>query len=415
MNDQTATVVAFPEQPKKRHRAERMMLTDKMARTSLQLELGKKRQRIADAKVIGLFLDLRASGGRGYVVRGRIADGKNKAMIDVSIGQADAITIAQARKRATEVLAQMKLGLDPRKADTDAYTVARVVDEFIDHHQTKGTKTADKIERCVCRITRDLGQTAFDTITLLQWNNAVARSFKRNGYAPAADDAKWLRAMGRWAQETGRVATGFAAMVKAPELSSSAKAEAEEARDRLWTLHRAEWPVFWKATTAARSTVFRDYLRLLSLTGLRRREASLARWRDIDLDNGVWRIPATNAKMARSHTVYLGPLSTEILTGLGGDNPDTLVFPGRGGVVMSGWSKLIKPVSVAMGSPVLMHGLRRGYRTALAELGVSSDVAEAMIAHAPPKLERTYDKSVREQERRDAQRRLERAWMEDVT
>ena len=110
-------------------------------------------------------------------------------------------------------------------------------------------------------------------------------------------------------------------------------------------------------------------------------------------------IPAANARAPRAHVVFLGPLTRRIL----GDLPRAasgLVFPGRGDVPMTGWSRRLAPVSAAMSRTVQLHGLRRGYRTALADLRVDTDIAELMIAHARSGLEARYNVAELEEQRR---------------
>ena len=83
-------------------------------------------------------------------------------------------------------------------------------------------------------------------------------------------------------------------------------------------------------------------------------------------------------------------------------------------ISISGWSKRLKPVSVELGRAVQLHGLRRGYRTALSEFHVPNDIAEMMIGHHRQGLAAIYDQSELTEERRAAQLKLEHAWMEVI-
>jgi integrase len=55
-------------------------------------------------------------------------------------------------------------------------------------------------------------------------------------------------------------------------------------------------------------------IRLLALTLLRPGEVAKAQWSEIDLDSGVWTIPATKMKMRRDHQVPLSQQALEVLT-----------------------------------------------------------------------------------------------------
>ncbi len=402
-------VVLFPEPKPRRHRAERVTLTSKRI---AEVAPTRKRQRISDATVPGLHLVVTPAGAKSFVVRGGLGKGRGRPVLDVTIGPADAVPLTEARERARQILAQLRLGQDPRQRSAET-PVGKVVDAYIAHHAERGTATADKITRCLARATTGLRGMPMSTVSLRQWSERIERSYRDRGLAPATDDAKWLRAMTKWATVSGLVEPCPALVVPGPKPSRTDRAAAETRRANTWTLRRSEWPTFWAATEASTDPGFIVFLRLLALVGLRRREASLARWADIDLEAGIWVIPAVNAKSARPHTVYLGPLTRRLLEGL----PRTaggLVFPGRGDVPMTGWSRRLAPVSAAMGRPVQLHGLRRGYRTALAELRVDVDVAELMIAHARPGLEARYNHAEFEEQRRESQDKLEVAWMEAV-
>ncbi|WP_299637039.1 hypothetical protein, partial [uncultured Ruegeria sp.] len=112
----------------------------------------------------------------------------------------------------------------------------------------------------------------------------------------------------------------------------------------------------------------------------------------------------------RPHQVYIGPLLQEVLRSIPTTDSE-LVFPGRGGVVLSGWSKRLPRARRTIDLPVQLHGLRRGYRTALTELRTDRDVAELMVAHSREDLETRYDLSELSDLRREAQEKLEEAWM----
>ena len=66
-------------------------------------------------------------------------------------------------------------------------------------------------------------------------------------------------------------------------------------------------------------------LKFVILTGVRRKEALGAKWREFDLDNRAWIVPASRMKMKRDHAV---PLTDAMIACLGprGDN-DAFVFP----------------------------------------------------------------------------------------
>ena len=77
---------------------------------------------------------------------------------------------------------------------------------------------------------------------------------------------------------------------------------------------------------------------------------------------------------------------------------------------MSGWSQLITRFRQASGIQVALHDLRRTYRSALADLGVREEIAEAMIAHKRTGLIARYNRAELWAQRRDAAEKLD-AWL----
>ena len=131
-----------------------------------------------------------------------------------------------------------------------------------------------------------------------------------------------------------------------------------------------EW---WAPTT--------DAISFLIFTAARSGEVRGATWGEIDLDAGVWEIPAARMKMNRPHRV---PLSIQASTLLrmrrpadAGDND--YLFPSQTGLMLSD-NSLSKRFRDA-GIPSTIHGMRAAFRSWCAESGVPRDVAELSLAH----------------------------------
>ncbi len=171
-----------------------------------------------------------------------------------------------------------------------------------------------------------------------------------------------------------------------------------------------ELPILWRCFDAADDPIFAAYLRVLLLSGQRRTETALMAWANVDLGSGVWTIPANVAKSARAHRVPLPAALRALLLGVPRLLGSDLMFPGRGGVPMSGFSKRLLPVyAEAKGgglAPWTIHDLRRTVRTGLGGLKVLPHVAELALNHAlSGELARTYDRGDYWAERADAAER----------
>src|SRR5205807_10152187 len=75
------------------------------------------------------------------------------------------------------------------------------------------------------------------------------------------------------------------------------------------TLFRSELPRVFAALAGEPNTAFADFFLLALLTGARRANVRMMRWSDLDLAQGVWRIPRT--KNDESQDVPLVPERSE--------------------------------------------------------------------------------------------------------
>ena len=173
-------------------------------------------------------------------------------------------------------------------------------------------------------------------------------------------------------------------------------------------LDDAEIRAFWDATEQL-NYPFKQLYQILLLTGVRLREASEARWSEIDLENCRWIIPAERFKSDSEHLVPLTPAVMQILNDLprfkGGDY---LFSASNGERPVQGFGRVKDRIDAAMIAelgevkPWVVHDLRRVVRTGLAKLRISDIVAEMVIGHGSSQLQRTYDLYQREPEMREA-------------
>jgi integrase len=135
---------------------------------------------------------------------------------------------------------------------------------------------------------------------------------------------------------------------------------------------------------------------VLLLCGQRRTETAAMRWADIDPVAATWTIPASISKSGRAHIVPLPPAVMEIIRATG-RTTSPLVFPGRGGALMSGWEKRVAPVRKASElAHFTMHDLRRTFRSGLSALGIDYAVRELMLNHViGSDLDQRYDRDPR--------------------
>ena len=133
--------------------------------------------------------------------------------------------------------------------------------------------------------------------------------------------------------------------------------------------------------TSQASVTTKDAFEFLVLTAARSGEVRLATWDEMDLDAGVWTIPAARMKPKRDHRVPLSARALTILTDARGRSEVTgLVFPSPRGKPLSDMtlSKLVKELGIA----AVPHGFRSSFRDWAAEqTNTPREVVEAALAH----------------------------------
>ncbi|TRD10912.1 DUF4102 domain-containing protein [Erythrobacter insulae] len=141
------------------------------------------------------------------------------------------------------------------------------------------------------------------------------------------------------------------------------------------------------------------------LTAARSGEVIGATWAEVDLEKGIWTIPAERMKAAKEHRVPLLPRAVAILESL---EPlgSLYLFPGPQGGKLSGMamSMLMRRMKV----DATVHGFRSGFRDWAAECtGYAHEVAEMALAHT---IENKVERAYRRGDLFDKRRRLMADW-----
>ena len=147
----------------------------------------------------------------------------------------------------------------------------------------------------------------------------------------------------------------------------------------------------------ARDNISARALAVTVLTALRTNEVARAEWSEIDLDAGLWLVPASRMKMSVEHRVPLSSECIEILREQASATPGRWVFPGgRDDQPLSNGAmlELLKEMAYAddKGQRITTHGFRSTFRDFTAErTDYPREVAEMALAHAiEGKVEAAY-------------------------
>lgn len=395
MTTRASTVVTFPapSTPKPSTKRPLGLTADRIAKAAPKA----KRYRLSDVRVPGLNLHVEPSGARLFYLRTSIGRGEGRRQISLKLGDASAMPLDEARRAALHALAEIRAGRDPRPSALEAsqpLTLAQALERY-------ATARADlvRLDDMLSSIRRDLAPHLDRPLVDLTRAGIVSAIERCEGRGRPGAGA-WLRkstsSLLSWAEGAGLVERNVLSGLRRP-----AATRGERLRRRRWTPVGTEaLAETWRACSAASDPSFATFCRLLLLLGLRRGELASARWSDLDLEVGTLTIPAERRKTGQPHVAYLGPISLDLLGSLPLEGER--LFPSRTGGEISGWTQRVRPIAQILNGFEL-HGLRRGYRSALGALGVEHEVAELMVGHARAGLAALYDHDQREGPRREAQ------------
>jgi integrase len=334
----------------------------------------------------------------------------------------DEPTLEKARAAATEILRDMRRGVDPKAAKRQTLTLRGALDAYLEarahllrprtaaHYRTTAERhLADWLDRPLIEITRDMAEKRHRQIAKdveAAHGKAAAESAMRfEGRAAKIaksypDAAARYRAAAKAAAKrvpaSGHVAANNTARIVRMLWNFAADRDPalgpNPVRDRkLWfKVPRRErhvpaddLPKFYSAVMALPNPVQRDYLLTLLFTGLRRREAAGLRWTDIDLQKRTLRIPAAVAKAGRKLDLPLTDVLHDMAVARRALGDGVYVFPAN-----SRSHHIEEPkaplglVAAACGVTVSAHDLRRTFLTVAESCDISPLALKCLVNHS---------------------------------
>ena len=347
----------------------------------------------------GLALRLLPSGHATwqfvYRVRGLGRTGTQKT---VTIGAWPTVDAKEAEGQAKRFAGKVAGGGDPRSdIREDKRRKAAVIETALAEYEKWITdRRLRKVDTMISALRRGLGRLLrrdIADVSRQDFIEAIERIERDGRLGAARDFRKHLRAFLNRQLSLGSIAVDPLAGYRMP---SATKDDVIEAEEHGRALTEAEIVEIWRAAEGV-GGAFGALVRMGLLTGLRRSELAALRWDWIDRDALRMTIPGGAMKSGREHVV---PITAAILALLDRtpDRGGGLVFPSErrleGKTPLSGWSQLVARLRKASGvEGVGLHDLRRTYRSALADLGVREEIAEAMIAHRRSDLVSRYNRA----------------------
>jgi integrase len=351
-----------------------------------------------------LFLVVRGAS-KSWVVRGPRQNGKR---IEAGLGSVDQVSLAQARRKRDELLAQVRDGLNPieekRKAieaQARRKTFAQVAQDVITNNvgawkvsELKGrSATLGNWRRDLEIVCKPIAAKSIDEIGLDDIRPIVMPIYQAGHDDTAKALLNRLETVFDYAVVSGWRTAANPATAKIWKLLAPKRAKVESDV----APHHAAVP--WQDAPAAlariraSAVVAARLAEFVILTATRSQEARGARWDEIDLDRKVWTIPASRMKMSRDHEVPLSDAAIELLGRI--ERTGEFVFVGgRGEIAQAQGAPMSHQglwafVERATGATV--HGFRSVFKDWADNNGVADRLSEKCLAHLEKdKVKRAY-------------------------
>ena len=356
-----------------------MALTDAKLRT---LKPKEKVYRLGDSA--GLYIEVAVNGSRYWRMKYRFL-GKEKRL---AFGVYPEVTLAEAREKRDAARKLLASGSDPAEAKKIAKATQQANAENTfeavarEWHTSKADRWSLRYrDEIIDTFEKDIfpyiGKRPIAEIKPLELLETLRKMEKRGA----------LEKMRKVRQRCGEVyryaiITGRAEYNPAPDLAS---ALTPPKKQHFPFLTAEELPYFLKDLAGyTGSVITKTATKIILLTAVRTQELRFARWQDIDLEKGIWEIPAEVMKMKRPHVVPLSKQVIELFTSL---KP----LSGHYELVFIGRNDHRKPISKESVNQVIEllgykgrltgHGFRHAMSTILHEKGYNSAWIETQLAH----------------------------------
>lgn len=134
-------------------------------------------------------------------------------------------------------------------------------------------------------------------------------------------------------------------------------------------------------------------LMFLLATGARLNEALYAEWKQVDLENAVWKIPATNSKSKRMKHLPLNTSALWIIEQLDTEGESDLLFPSPATgkpftTITRQWYRLRKKAGIP--AEFRIHDLRHTFASRMVSAGRSLPEVQKLLGHADARTTQRY-------------------------
>lgn len=375
----------------------------------------KKEYKLHDGD--GLFLRIRPSGTKSWLFSFSLPN--DSTLIRMTLGSVKNISLKEARSKLPELHSQVSQGIDPRHAraakqaeNTSAITMQKLFGDWIEFVKLAGEITPTWIKRHEDRwrlhLRKKLGNLFAKDVTRAHLASALDIMARKGIKEETRKALTTLNLMLDYGLTRHSIESNPARMLKPKDFAASASRSRDRVLDlselrMLWqTLDRTIYLKTTKEYKPAMNPVITTAIKILILTGARRTEVAAMRWNELNLDNGIWLLPASRTKNRQAHTIFLPQIAIHFINDLKKltGQSDFVFENGKGHIHSDSLTSTINRLIKIPSDPKTMrragtaplsdmksfsvHDIRRSAATAWGEyLKVKPHIIELMLNHQP--------------------------------
>lgn len=352
---------------------------------TLKCPAGQRRAEFCDTEVKGLYLLVSDTGNQTFFWRTKV-DGKTTHR---KLGRISEITLADARAEVTRLKEQQAVSAKQGNASTEAMRIEAMTlnDLWLEYYpfaQSTIPRSAKRLEQLWrLRIKKRFGDMRLRDINQRQIQ-AFMMDLRNEGLSGASTDyhAALIRRMGSIAVRWGYLDANFAKGVQLYREYNGVENILTD--DQLKALLQVLY-------TDSNRPICQLALFLLS-TGCRLSAALTARWSNIDIENKLWIIPASNSKSKRQNSIPLSDSALAVLKQIDKKDEDEFVFTNR--KTGTRFKNTFKPwdrIRTKAGVPFLRyHDLRHSFATYCVNNGRTLYEVSKLLNHADTRMSARY-------------------------
>ncbi len=328
-----------------------------------------------DEKIAGFVLEVSRTGRATFYLRYRDKSGRTRQL---RIGAADSMNVEQARERAKGMKSSVIMGFDPlahvEKIKNTPTFSEFIRDKYLPHVKTYKRSWEFDQKTIENRLARAWGGKKMDQFKpgdLLDFQNSLVNK----GFKPGT-----VNRMMALVKHIFNLAERWEIIDRAPTKNICKLAD-DGAKERFLSVEELE--KLLKEIKNCKSPVVPDIITFLVLTGARKSEVSNLPWSEIDMNEGVWTLPAERNKGKSRKVIPLSQGALDMLRCRSG-NGSEYVFPnpetGRPLQHFYGtWNRIRRRAGLA---DVRIHDLRHSYASFLVNSGRSLYEVQKLLGHA---------------------------------